>query len=106
MFIAVYEFELKEGTQHQFRQAWLLVTKAIYRHCGSYGSRLHVAENETILIGYAQWPDKQSWQKEHNITDNRYLDGRRIMQSCLIRSKTIYKMEVCDDFLQSGVFRD
>jgi len=29
MFVAVYEFEIKEGAETSFREAWLEVTKAI-----------------------------------------------------------------------------
>ncbi|MFM2485201.1 hypothetical protein [Celerinatantimonas yamalensis] len=53
MFIAVYEFEIKEGTEMVFREAWLNVIKAIYQFCGSFGSRLHVSDKPTIWVGYA-----------------------------------------------------
>lgn len=104
MFIAVYEFKIREGMEQQFRGAWLQVTKAIYKHCGSYGSRLHTTENKNILVGYAQWPDKHQWQKNHNITDVEYIEGRKIMKECLVTSETRYEMQVSDDYLQSSLY--
>ena len=44
MFIAVYEFEIEDGMNAEFREAWLEVTKAIYKQCGSFGSRLHLSD--------------------------------------------------------------
>lgn len=102
MFIAVYEFEIKEGTETEFRAAWLEVTKAIYKHCGSFGSRLHQSEIPNILVGYAQWPSRAQWEKDHVITDELYNVFRQKMHDCLIQSKTVYKLDVCDDYLQSS----
>ncbi len=101
MFIAVYEFEIKEGTEAEFRQAWLEVTKAIYQYCGSFGSRLHHSDRANILVGYAQWPSREQWEKEHDITNEGYLAFRQKMRDCLIQSKTVYKLGVCDDYLQT-----
>ncbi|WP_419835595.1 antibiotic biosynthesis monooxygenase family protein [Endozoicomonas atrinae] len=69
MFIAVYEFEIKAGTEAEFRKAWLEVTKVIYQQCGSFGSRLHTSDDSNILVGYAQWPDREQWKKDHELTD-------------------------------------
>lgn len=106
MFIAVYEFEIKPGAERAFRAAWLDVTKSIYRYCGSFGSRLHTSEQPHILLGYAQWPSKVQWEKEHHLTDPLYLEARETMQKYLIRSRTVYKLEVCDDYLHAGPFED
>ncbi|MBO9497806.1 antibiotic biosynthesis monooxygenase [Thalassotalea sp. G20_0] len=101
MFIAVYEFEIKEGTETEFRKAWLEVTKAIYQNCGSFGSRLHTSDNPNILVGYAQWPDRQQWEKDHKLTDALYLQARQRMKYCLVQLKTVYQLEVSDDYLQA-----
>ncbi|MDV6251089.1 antibiotic biosynthesis monooxygenase family protein [Vibrio sp. EA2] len=101
MFIAVYEFEIKEGTETLFRNAWLEVTKAIYQHCGSFGSRLHTSDTPNILIGYAQWPSREQWEKDSELTDALYQKARNEMHDCLVQSKTVYKLEVCDDYLQT-----
>lgn len=100
MFIVVYEFEIREGAESEFRKAWLDVTKAIYQSCGSFGSRLHTSENPNILIGYAQWPSRERWEQDNELTDGLYLSARRKMKDCLVQSKIVYKLEVCDDYLQ------
>lgn len=101
MFIAVYEFKIKDGTESEFRDAWLEVTKAIYRHCGSFGSRLHISDKPNVLVGYAQWPNREQWEKDKELSDTLYQVSRQKMRDCLIQSKTVYKLEVSDDYLQS-----
>ena len=103
MFIAVYEFEIKEGTEALFRKAWLEVTKAIYKKCGSLGSRLHLSDKPNILVGYAQWPSRDQWEKGGELTDALYQKARNEMHNCLVQSKTVYKLEVSDDYLQADL---
>lgn len=103
MFIAVYEFEIKEGTEASFRNAWLEVTKVIYKNCGSFGSRLHTSDKPNILVGYAQWPSREQWEKINDLTDEGYQRARNEMRRCLVQSKTVYELEVCDDYLQTSV---
>ncbi|GAK84139.1 hypothetical protein JCM19238_1705 [Vibrio ponticus] len=86
MFIAVYEFEIKPGTENRFRQAWLEVTKAIYAKCGSFGSRLHTSDKPNTFVGYAQWESQQAWEKDHQLTDELYLRARNEMRDCLVKS--------------------
>ncbi|WP_409126676.1 hypothetical protein [Vibrio parahaemolyticus] len=50
MFIAIYEFEIKDGMEASFREAWLEVTKVIYQKCGSFGSRLHTSDKPNVLV--------------------------------------------------------
>ena len=102
MFSAVYEFEIKEGTEASFRTAWLEVTKVIYKNCGSFGSRLHTSDKPNILVGYAQWPSREQWEKINDITDEAYQSARNEMRNCLVQSKTVYELEVCDDYLQTS----
>ncbi|WP_432464601.1 antibiotic biosynthesis monooxygenase family protein [Agarivorans sp. QJM3NY_33] len=101
MFIAVYEFEIKEGTEASFREAWLEVTKVIYQHCGSFGSRLHLSDKPNVLVGYAQWPSREQWEKDHKLTGLLYENAREEMRNCLVQSRTVYKLEVSDDYLQT-----
>ena len=105
MFVAVYEFEIKEGAETSFREAWLEVTKAIYQHCGSFGSRLHTSDKRNILVGYAQWPDRETWQKDRHVIDEKYHRARKQMLDCLVQSKTVYELEVSDDYLRANLSR-
>ena len=105
MFVAVYEFEIKEGAETSFREAWLEVTKAIYQHCGSFGSRLHTSDKRNILVGYAQWPDRETWEKDRPVIDEKYHRARKQMLDCLVQSKTVYELEVSDDYLRANLSR-
>ncbi|GAB2196984.1 hypothetical protein [Sessilibacter sp. MAH4] len=104
MFIAVYEFEVIEGKEEVFRQYWLKTTQGIYQECGSLGSRLHKTNKLNIYVGYAQWPSKEIWNNG-NLTGEDYLAARNEMRKCLVSSKTIYEMQVTDDYLQSVEFK-
>lgn len=101
MFFAVYEFETYEGAEAKFRKAWLEVTKSIYKHCGSFGSRLHHSEGPNVMVGYAQWPSREQWEKDNKFTDELFEMARKEMHECLVQSKTVYKLEVSDDYLQT-----
>ncbi|WP_375748421.1 antibiotic biosynthesis monooxygenase family protein [Vibrio sp. HN007] len=100
MFIAIYEFEIKPGTESVFRKAWLEVTKEIYLNCGSLGSRLHTTETTNTFIGYAQWPDKKTWESAPQVESSNYKANRKIMKNCLVSSRTIHQLEVLSDYLQ------
>jgi len=103
MFIAVYEFEIKDGKDDEFRTSWLKLTQGIYRECGSLGSRLHTTEKQNVFIAYAQWPDKKTWQENVGVHSQEYLKAKMDMQTCLVSSKTLYELEVLDDYLQQNV---
>jgi hypothetical protein len=75
----------------------------IYKNCGSYGSRLHTSDKPNILVGYAQWPSREQWEKISDLTDEGYQRARNEMRRCLVQSKTVYELEVCDDYLQTSV---
>ncbi len=66
MFVALYRWKLREGTEEMFREGWLRRTLEIYRNCGSLGSRLHRAEDGT-WVAYAQWPDRQTWEAARQV---------------------------------------
>ena len=104
MFIAVYEFEIKDGKDSEFRASWLKLTQGIYRECGSLGSRLHRTEKENVFIAYAQWPDKKIWKENIGVQSSEFIKARTDMQACLVAFKTLYELEVLDDYLQQAVF--
>jgi heme-degrading monooxygenase HmoA len=53
MMAYLYRWQIKAGKEKQFAENWATVTKAIREQCGSYGSRLHLANNGEC-VGYAQ----------------------------------------------------
>ena len=56
MFAVLYRWRIKPGLEDQFAEGWGLVTRAIRAQCGSYGARLHVAD-DGLHVAYARWPD-------------------------------------------------
>lgn len=62
MSIAVlYHWRIKTGRQDEFQLAWEDATRAIHEHCGSYGARLHQAE-DGVFWSYARWPSEEARQ--------------------------------------------
>lgn len=57
MFVVVYRWRVKAGSEGAFRAAWARLTDAIREKHGSLGSRLHVAVDGTF-VAYAQWPSR------------------------------------------------
>ncbi len=98
MFIAIYEFDVKEGMEQTFITSWLEVTRGIYQYYGSYGSRLQ-KDKSGKYIGYAQWPDRETWARDWS-SDDTLNEAREIMWSCLTGSSTVYEAEVVADYLQ------
>ena len=101
MFIAIYEFDVKTGHEQEFIAAWLQLTKGIHEHHGSLGSRLHRDKNGRF-IGYAQWPDRATWERDWPAEDLLAAPRTR-MRSCLNGSNTIYEAEVVADYLQDSL---
>lgn len=66
MFVAVYWWRVHPGKEEQFREAWRRGTKRITALYGSYGSRLHQALDGRF-VGYAEWPDRETWQKAFDV---------------------------------------
>ena len=56
MFAVLYRWQIEPGMEEQFADGWHRVTRAIHASCGSYGSRLHRADDGT-WFAYARWPD-------------------------------------------------
>lgn len=96
MTIFLFRWKIKPGKEKQFEKNWSIVTKAILDECGSYGSRLHIAENGEYF-GYAQWPDKATREKcEHK---DLSLEARRLMREAIENSYPDQCLEVISDFL-------
>ncbi|BBN81836.1 hypothetical protein PA25_18210 [Pseudoalteromonas sp. A25] len=106
MFIVMIEFVVKEGCEKQFIEKWTKVTQGIYLFKGALGSRLHRNENGE-LIAYAQWPNRETWEKSNEIVmSEHYEEERKLMFDALNveETKIIYKMEIEKDYLQIRAF--
>ena len=101
MYVAVYAWRVKPGKEEQFREAWRRGTRAITRLYGSFGSRLHRADDGRF-IGYAEWPDEATWRAAFEakmVYDDP--EARAMFVDALEggQHELIANMEVLDDLL-------
>lgn len=104
-FTVIYSFKIIEGKEHDFINAWTELTKLIYKYEGSYGSRLHKVDKQ-LYIGYAEWPNKETWGNSGNIipvTANKFRNQMR--ESCS-EIKTEYEMNVVRDLLNEKKYNE
>ncbi len=97
MIIFLYRWKIKTGKEIQFEENWAIVTIAIRKECGSYGSRLHIAENAEY-VGYAQWPDLTTREK-CELLDPSSAEARRLMRDAVEHSYPDQMLEIKSDLL-------
>ena len=102
MFIALYRWKVKEGHELNFREGWHRRTEEIYRNSGSFGSRLHQAEDGT-WVAYAQWPDRNTYDAAQTIA---VVDAqaRTMFRESIEEAYPDTYMQVVDDLLKSDSF--
>ena len=61
MHAIVYRWRVRDGREDAFAAAWARMTDTIRAGCGSFGSRLHRAEDGT-WVAYALWPARAPWE--------------------------------------------
>jgi len=100
MLAVVLEFDVIDGMEEQFREAWIETTEIIYQNFGSLGSRLHKSDNG-VFIAYAQWPDLDVYESDHHWPDDT-LSTRERMRACLKIGKptVLYKLTLDTDLLK------
>ena len=94
-------WKIKPGQEVGFETAWLELTKLIYKHCGSLGSRLHVGD-DGVYYAYAQWPSFESRETSEigaeDLTEaNKF---RAQMQGATLELLPLIKLNICQDFLK------
>ena len=97
MIVFLYRWKIKPGKEKQFEKNWAVVTQAILTECGSYGSRLHFADNSEY-IGYAQWPDLDTREK-CELADPATLEARELMKDAIEFSYPDQLLKIKSDFL-------
>lgn len=95
MFTVSYRFTIHPKQNQALEEAWKEVTKLIYQHCGSLGSRLYKA-SETSYIGIAQWPDKATWEN-YDITESDPDNWRAKIRACCISIEKLDELELIHD---------
>lgn len=96
MFIVLYRWRLKSGTEDRFRDAWAEVTSKYLREFDSRGSRLHRG-SDGIYYAYAQW--KSAGDRERAFEEADTKQAFLIMRECIAESMDPVELEIVRDFL-------
>ncbi len=65
-FAVIYRWEIRNGMEEQFKEAWTVITKLFVAERGALGSRLHKADDGT-WVAYAQWPTREAWEQSNDL---------------------------------------
>ena len=103
MFCVIYSFDVHEGQDEKFIQAWAGLTKLIYQYEGSLGSRLH-QESEHRYLAYAQWPNRKRWEDSGDQMPEEADQFRKDMKDSCSKIETLHTMELSEDLLQSTIW--
>ena len=76
MLAVIYRWRVAPGKEQQFQVAWEFVTREFLANAGSLGSRLH-RSSDGMWVAYAQWPDRDSWERATASSD----EGRLALDS-------------------------
>lgn len=98
-FTLIYSFKINNGKEVDFIHSWTELTKLIYEYEGSYGSRLHKAD-DNLFIAYAQWPDKETFNKAGKNLPEEATTYRQLMRESCSEIKTDYELVVVKDLLK------
>lgn len=103
MLAVILEFDVIEGMEEQFRDAWIETTEMIYKNFGSLGSRLHQSDSGKF-IAYAQWPDLDVYENDHHWPANSRNPRERMRATLKIGKPTVlHKLTLDTDMLKVGV---
>ncbi|PWU17447.1 MAG: hypothetical protein C5B49_08875 [Bdellovibrio sp.] len=97
MIAYLYRWRIKPGKENQFRENWTKVTLILRDQGGSYGSRLHLADNGD-WIGYAQWPSREV-RDRCNITTPELEHARELMKDAAEKRFPDLELEIQGDYL-------
>ncbi len=101
MFAVIYRWRVIAGREAQFEAGWAAGTEAIKQEFGGLGSRLHAA-GDGIYIAYAQWPDRETWERatEAGMRHSNE-EARRLYRDAIAPNgfETLYAMPVTRDLL-------
>lgn len=74
------------------------MTLLIRKYEGGLGSRLH-KQTDIRYIAYAQWPDRETWEKSGSKLPESADEIRKMMRESCEKIETIYELTVVDDLL-------
>ena len=99
MFSVIYKFEIKPDRKDSFEKSWKDLTHLIYVYAGSLGSRLH-KKDEYHYIAYAQWPNKETWEKSSNKLPKKSNEISKLLKESCKSIETLYELELIEDLLE------
>lgn len=99
MYIVIYEFQVLQGEDQRFREAWEALTAWFYTHAGSLGSRLHAPEGNTYLA-YAQWPNRETLETARDLLTPKARGWSETMRACCSAIEVRYQGAVLTDLLK------
>jgi len=103
MFTVIYSFQVIAGKEDLFEKSWHELTELIYQYEGSLGSRLHL-QSPQRYIGYAQWPDKTTWNNSGSKLPESASEIRNTLRQSCVTIETLFELEVKDDLLKAKSF--
>jgi heme-degrading monooxygenase HmoA len=98
MFVMLYRWTLKPGTEATFRTAWQAMTLAIQARSGTGGSRLHRADDGD-LVAYAVWPSRAAWEAASALP-SAHPEAGVAMRECIAASHPATPLDVLDDLIR------
>ena len=104
MFAVIYLFKTRNNQENKFIDSWKEMTRLIYENEGGLGSRLH-KEKEGHYIAYAQWPDKELWERSGNNLPESANEVRQRMRSSCESVEILYELEMIEDLIKENPFQ-
>jgi quinol monooxygenase YgiN len=103
MHCVVYEFAVRPGRAAIFEKAWADFTEAIYRVCGSLGSRLHTTDDPLVYVAYAQWPSRETFDQAAAATGYTQieLEARAAVRASTQNVRIVYSLTMHADHLRA-----
>lgn len=99
MFAAVYIWKIKPGTEQEFRKHWIRGTEIVRDRCGAWGSRLHRAEDGS-MVAYAHWPSKAERDRVWHDLPEEAKKEVKLMRALVVETLPELVLTVTDDLLE------
>lgn len=81
MYVVLYQFQVKEGREADFRRHWNTLTQAMLVETKSVGARLHAGEH-SVFVAYVQWPSKESYEGQKDLSKAAVEARTAMLESC------------------------
>lgn len=104
MFSVIYTFKVKDGKDQDFLDGWTGLTKLIYKHEGSLGSKVHKDQNGNY-VACAQWPSREVWENTGaNLPKVETEKFRAQMKNSCYEMETLFELDLVVDLTKDVLF--